>query len=177
MRLAVAACALGLIAVASACGSSGTAPRAPVVGCRAETGKRIVLTRSFRFTLLLGKPESMYMPYQVKANHLKHGEGMLRGKMSGPEMMTGGPIRHLEVQICTRRGSQVVTNANPKIVVRDLKTRKSRRLPVAVMQDIAVGARDLHYGNNIAMPAKHHYLVTVTWKDEQAVFRLIAPRA
>jgi hypothetical protein len=118
----------------------------------------------------------MYMPYQVRKNHIKHGEVMLRGTMSGPSLLSGGPIRHLEVQICTRRTRGVVTNAKPTITVVDRTTGRKRKLPVAVMQDIAVGKADLHYGNNIAMRAKHRYLVKVTWQGERVAFRL-RPRA
>lgn len=101
-RIAIG-CVLAVVVIASAACSS--AHRAAVIGCKAEPGKRIALTRHYRFTLLIGNVENMYMPRQVRANHLKHGEMMLRGTMTMGAAMTGGPIRHLEVQICTILGN------------------------------------------------------------------------
>ena len=50
---------------------------------------------------------------------------MLRGTMASGAALKGGPIRHLEVQICTTASRAVVTNANPKIVVDDRTNRKT----------------------------------------------------
>lgn len=147
------------------------------VGCKPETGKRIVNGRDFRFTLLVGNAENMYMPYQVRANHLKDGEEMLRGSMTPVAMLTGGPIRHLEVQICVRTTGAVVTNANPKIVVDDTTRGKAVTLPVSVMEGIGKGVADLHYGNNLAMPARHRFIVTVTWSGSRAIFHFVSPPA
>jgi len=142
-----------------------------VAGCKVQAGKQIVLTRSYRYTLRLGAPENMYMPYQVRVNHPKQGEAMLRGVMSGSSaLLTGGPIRHLEVQICARRTSAVVTHAKPRITVVDETTGRTRKLPVAVMEDVAVGTADLHYGNNISMSPRHRYLVGVTWRRQRVKF-------
>jgi hypothetical protein len=154
-----------------------TAPgRTPAVGCQPERGKRIALTHDFRFTLFLGNSaEQMQMPYQVRAHHVKHGEVMLGGTMTGPAMLVGGPARHLEIQICAQASRDVVTTANPKIVVDDTTKKKAVTLPVAVMEDITVGDADLHYGNNIALPARHRFVVIVTWRGERATFHFIAP--
>jgi hypothetical protein len=177
MRFVGGAAATCLLVAVSACGSAAAVARSSVVGCQPQAGKQIALTRSYRYALRLGAPENMYMPYQVRANHPKHGEAMLRGTMSGsPSLLTGGPIRHLEVQICTRRTSAVVTHAKPRISVVDETTGRTRKLPVAVMEDISVGAADLHYGNNIAMSPKHRYLVSVTWGGQPVEFR-VRPKA
>lgn len=167
-------CTLAAVLLASAT----LAPaRSAAVGCKVEPGKRIVSTRRYRFTLLIGQVENMYMPRQVRASHIKHGEVMLRGTMTSGAVLMGGPIRHLEIQICTRTTKTVVTAAHPEIVVDDTTKRKVVTLPVSVMEGIGEGAADLHYGNNIAMPAKHHFIVTVTWKRERAIFHLVlAPR-
>ena len=116
------------------------------------------------------------MPRQVRANHLKHGEMMLRGTMSMGPAMTGGPIRHLEVQICTGATHAVVTTARPRIVVKDTTKHRLLTLPVSVMEGIGEGVADLHYGNNVAMPANHRFVVVVAWKGERATFHLVLPR-
>ena len=156
----------------TACSS---AHRAAVVGCKDEPGKRIALTRHYRFTLLIGRVENMYMPRQVRANHLKRGEMMLAGTMTMGAAMRGGPIRHLEVQICTGARQAVVTTARPRIVVDDPTKHRVLTLPVSVMEGIGEGAADLHYGNNVAMPANHRFVVTVNWKGERATFHFLLP--
>ena len=175
MKLALAigvGCAMAVAGLASALAASS---HSAAVGCTPETGKRIVNGRHFRFTLLVGKAENMYMPRQVRANHLKHGEEMLRGSMTPVAMLTGGPIRHLEVQICVSRTRAVVTNANPKIVVDDTSKGRIVTLPLSVMQGIGEGAADLHYGNNLAMPAGHRFIVIVTWSGSRAIFHFVSP--
>jgi hypothetical protein len=151
--------------------------RVVAVGCRAELGKRIDVTRDYRVTLLVGKVENMYMPYQVRVNKIRHGEVMLRGRMTTGALLTGAPIRHLEVQICARTTRRVVADANPGIVVDDTTKGKTVTLPVSVMEGIGEGAADLHYGNNVAMPAGHRFVVTVSWKSQRASFRLTLPPA
>lgn len=177
MNLLRATVALVLVTMGVGCASARPTHR-DTIGCAPEAGKRAALTRAYRFTLLIGKVENMYMPYQVRANHLKHGEVMLRGTMAtSTALLTGGTLRHLEVQICARPTRAVVTNANPKIVVDDTTRGRAVRLPVSVMEGIGEGVADLHYGNNVAMPAGHRFVVTVTWKGERASFKFALPRA
>ena len=161
--------------VAAVLASAAVAPARPAAaGCRPAAGKRIALTPHYRFTLLIGNVENMYMPRQVRANHLKHGEEMLRGTMTTGAAMMGGPVRHLEVQICARATRAVVTKANPRIVVDDRTKGKTLVLPVSVMEGIGEGVADLHYGNNIAMPRKHRFLVAVSWKGERVRFAFVS---
>ena len=44
-----------------------------------------------------------------------------------------------------------------------------------MMEGIGEGVADLHYGNNVAMPARHRFVVIVTWKHERATFHLVLP--
>ena len=168
------ACAIVAVGLALAPGASS---HSAAVGCKPEAGMQIASTRDHRYTLLVGNVENMYMPRQVRANHLKHGEEMLRGNMTPVAMLTGGPIRHLEVQICVRTTQAVVTNAHPRIVVKDTTKDKSVMLPFSVMVGVGEGIADLHYGNNLAMPAGHRFIITVTWRGERAAFHYVSPRA
>ena len=168
-------CATVAVGLASASASSS---QSAAVGCKPETGKQIVDRRDYRFTLLVGHVENMYMPRQVRANHLHHGEEMLRGRMTPtPLLLAPGPIRHLEVQICVRRTRAVVTNAKPKIVVDDTTSGKKVTLPFSAMEGIVEGAADFHYDNNLPMPARHRYIVTVLCKRERAIFHFGLPPA
>jgi hypothetical protein len=174
VRLIGFGCAIVIASVASTAEASEFSV---AVGCKPEPGKQIADTRDYLFTLHVGRAENMYMPRQVRASHPKHGEEMLRGSMTPTAMLlAAGPIRHREVQICFRATRAVVTNAWPKIVVDETTTGKAFTLPVSVMEGIGEGVADLHYGNNIPMPARRRYLVTVSWKRERVAFRFISPR-
>jgi hypothetical protein len=164
-------CVLAATILATPSVSSAHTP----AGCGRASGKQLAASHHYVFTLLVGPAENMYMPYQVRASHPKHGEAMLRGHMTTDvSMLSGGPVRHLEVQICARRTRTVVTNASPKIVVHDLTKHKVVSLPVAVMEGIGEGAADLHYGNNVAIPRRHRFIVTVSWRTDRATFHYIS---
>jgi hypothetical protein len=167
---ALAALAAATAAVVTA---NASAPHRPPTDCKVERGAHLALTHSFRFVLRLGPVEGMLMPYQVRATHAKHGEVMLGGRMVVP---THGPLHHLEVHICARPTRVVVTNANPTIVLTDnTEHGYPHKLPAAVMQGIGAGRADLHYGNNVAMPHHHHYMIGVTCNDQRATFHVTSP--
>lgn len=164
------ALAAGLLAMPPV--SSARSP----VGCGRAAGKQLATSRHYVFTLRVGPAENMYMPYQVRASHPRHGEEMLRGQMTTDvSLLSGGPVRHVEVQICARGTRAVVANASPRIVVHDLTKHKVVSLPVAVMEGIGEGAADLHYGNNVAIPRRHRFVVTVSWRADRATFRYVSP--
>jgi len=90
--------------------------------------------------------------------------------------MGGADVRHLEVHICSRATGKVVQNAQPVItVVDDTSNGMTDHVAVAEMEGIGAGVSDLHYGNNITMPAMHRYTVTVTLNGEQAEFNFTRP--
>lgn len=153
--------------------ASATAARRPATDCKVEHDMHLALARSYRFVLRVGPVENMFMPYQMRASHPRHGEVMLRGQMVMP---MHGPLHHLEVHICFRRTHVVVTNAKPTIVLRDnTADGHPRKLPVAVMQGIGQGSSDLHYGNNVAMPHHHRYTIRVACKGQRVIFHIAAP--
>lgn len=155
--------------------ATGAAAKPALAGCAAGGGKQISFTRSYRFALHVGMPEKMYTPAQVRKMHPKSGEVMLRGKMGGMKM--GGAMRHLEVQICSRKTRAVVTNANPTIVVVDETAHgMAMKVPAAVMKGVGEGIADLHYGNNVSMPAGHRFRVTVRLKGQRVVFHVTSPK-
>lgn len=168
-----AAAALAAATLTAPAAVTATAASRPAVDCRAEPGSHLALTHRYRLVLRIGPIENMYMSYQVRASHPKHGELMIRGRMVMP---MHGPLHHLEVHICSRGTHVVVTRANPAIVLADNTNHGyPHKLPVAVMQGIGAGRADLHYGNNVAMPHHHRYTITVTCNHQRATFRVTAP--
>ena len=101
------------------------------------------------------------------------------GNTSDTQMATGmggADVRHLEVHICSRSTGKVVQNAQPTITVVDHTSNDmADHVSVAEMEGIDAGVADLHYGNNVTMPAMHRYTVTVTLNGEQAVFNFTRP--
>ncbi len=98
---------------------------------------------------------------------------MANTSTTGMGGMGGVNERHLEVHICSRSTGKVVQNAQPTITVVDHTSGgMADHVSVAVMEGIGTGVADLHYGNNITMPAMHQYTVTVALNGEHAVFNL-----
>jgi hypothetical protein len=164
-------CVLAAAALATPPFSSARAP----AGCSRAPGKQLAASRHYIFTLFVGPAENMDMPYQVRASHPKHGEVMLRGQMTTDvSMLSGGPVRHVEVQICAQNTRTVVTNASPKIVVHDLSRHKVVSLQVAAMEGIGEGVSDLHYGNNVALPRRHRFVINASWRTDGATFHYVS---
>ena len=172
-------CVLGAMLVFASVGAAGAETAAPAAaGCKSATGVRTAVTPRYRFALRIGMPEKMYTRAQLRTMHPKSGEVMLRGAMSGMGGMSmGASMRHLEIQICSRKTSAVVSDANPTIVVVDSSSKMTTMVPVAVMEGVGEGVADLHYGNNVAMRAGHWFAIAVTLKGERARFHLRLPKS
>lgn len=158
---------------------------APAAGQRERAGAcaggagltRTALTHGYRFALHIGMPERMYTPAQVKKLHPKSGEVMMGGAMMAGGMTMGGTMRHVELQICSRKTGTLLTNAHPTITVLDTATKPAMptKMAVAMMRGVNAGMADFHYGNNIAMAGGHSFTITVSVNGERTVFRLRMP--
>lgn len=110
----------------------------------------------------------MYTPAQVKAQHAKTGEVILRGGMPGGAVSAGQVMsaakgqRHLEIKICSL-GTGRVVDGHPKISLVDISAPHAMRQTLAAhaMKGIGKSGRDLHYGDNVALTAGHDYALTV----------------
>ena len=93
-----------------------------------------------------------------------------------PGSGVGASARHLEIHICSLADGSVVQDAQPTIRVVDQSSGgMTTQVPVAVMEGIGMGTADLHYGNNLDMPAGHAYTVTVTLNSDIATFNIHTP--
>ncbi len=182
---------LAPLLAAAACASPGGSAGAPAKPCHVTGPSQTSSTASYTMSVATGAPERMYSPSQVAAEHPTDGEVMLRGSMTGDGAThdmgsmgevgasTGGAgsaagasLQHVEVHICSRATGQVIDDALPTMIVVDRTTGQTDYLPVAVMQGVTAGASDLHYGNNVAIPAGHQLTLTVTLGGEDARFPL-----
>jgi len=113
-----------------------------------------VTAGAYRMTLMIGPREAMYTQPQAQRTHPTTGEIMLRGVMMGG-MRMGMPNRHLEVHVLDRRTMRPVSNPMVSITYQAMSPMMMRpvQVPVAVMVGVSMDMSDIHYGNNVYMPA------------------------
>ncbi len=169
LSLAAAVVAAGM----GACGSSTTSSAKPPVGCSTAGSASSTQSAGYRYVLDVGPTEEMYSKAEVAANHPKTGEVMVGGVMS---MAQGPDARHLEVHICSRPDGRVVVGASPSIRLTDTTTGTTMALEVTTMQGVTSGESDLHYGNNVVLPAGHAFVVHVDLLGQQATLPFTRPR-
>jgi hypothetical protein len=140
-------------------------------------------TQRYRLVLQIGPTETMYTAAEAKAKHPTSGEIMQSGKMTGgmPGMghamadMTPMPdLRHVELHVYARDTSKPVSDARVAITLMGAD-RKRRAVSIARMYGVEEGLGDVHYGNNMALPAGA-YTVDATVNGEHARFCLTVPQ-
>lgn len=60
-----------------------------------------------------------------------------------------------------------LTNVTPTIVVLNRTTGERTEVASTLMQDVNIGALDLHYGNNVAVPGSSDLSLTITIGDQE----------
>lgn len=158
----IAAAAYGLVVVGLSAGTQtvhyAAAKEAGVTEVRT--------TQHYLIVLNVVPPEHMYPPQVAARLHPTDGELNIRGTMA--------PItpdaRHFEAHIYSLATGTPVHGADPTITVVDHTAHTSEPVQVTIMQDVIVGARDYHYGNNANMAYGHDFTITVTLNGEKAVY-------
>ena len=144
-----------LIALPSVAGAAGTPAHTPSMAMGPVTIP--VTAGAYRMTLMIGPREAMYTQAQARRPHPTAGEIMLRGTMmmGGMGMGMGMLNRHLEVHVLDRRTMRPASNPRVSITYQALSPMKMRsvQVPVAVMVGVSMDMADIHYGNNVFMPA------------------------
>jgi len=146
--------AAALIALPSAAGATGTPAHRPSMAMGPVTIP--VTAGAYRITLMIGPREAMYTQAQARRTHPTTGEIMLRGvMMGGMGMGMDMPNRHLEVHVLDRRAMRPVSNPMVSITYQATSPMMMRpvQVPVAVMVGVSMNMSDIHYGNNVYMPA------------------------
>jgi hypothetical protein len=159
--LQCAACIVMLALALAGCGSSSRTNQsfASKVG-----GDKLAYTAHYMVVFNIVPPEHMYQPAQARTLHPDEGEYILKGYMA--------PIhadsRHFEAHIYNRATGLPVKGLDPKITVTDTDNGQVSNVYPTWMQDVVVGPRDFHYGNNFDMPAGHHYHLQVAISNGEA---------
>lgn len=153
-----AACVVTIALGVAGCGSSSATNQSFVgkVG-----GDKLAFTEHYMVVFNIVPPEHMYQPAQARTLHPTEGEYILKGYMA--------PIhsdsRHFEAHIYNRSTGLPVKGLDPRITVTDTDNGQVRQVYPTWMQDVVVGPRDFHYGNNFDMPVGHHYRLQVAIRN------------
>jgi hypothetical protein len=164
----------GMLTLSAVCGSAGADPG---IVRRQSTAQHII-------ALDIGPAAAMLTPRE--ALEARRGELMLnldvRLDEGAPPVMAvaddGWPVNHqVDVRIYNRATGDLVLEPVPRITIRNEATGAVRRLaPVVAMQDLRLGPRDYHFGNNVYLP-DGRYTVTVVLGEETAVFQHVPLKA
>jgi hypothetical protein len=162
---------LGLGIVLGACRLVGADAGAPapfnpqdVVGVAGWT--RIATTEKYVVVANVLPGERMFSKTEYSSDHPTTGELCI----IGPGLPVGPNVRHVEAHIYDRKTGLPLTDITPTIVVLDRGNGKRTIVPPTLMQDVNIGALDIHFGNNVVVPGNTDLRLTVTIGDEEVTF-------
>ena len=150
--LALAALAAPLLAGLAGCADDGGTAARPD---QAAGTDQVVTTRHYLIVLNVVPPEEMYAPERAASAHPREGELILHGHM----VPIADDSRHMETHIYDLRTGRAVRDLHPVVTVTDETTGQVSAVEMTEMQDVVVGPRDFHYGNNVRMPFDHRFTI------------------
>jgi hypothetical protein len=159
---ALAAGALALVSIAL----GGGAGQVAYAAAKEAGVTKVRTTKHYLIVLNVVPPEHMYPPAVAARIHPTEGELNIRGGMAPITPIA----RHFEAHIYSLATGKPVHGAHPTITVVDHTTGVTEQVRVTIMQDVIVGARDYHYGNNANMAYGHRFTIIVTLNGEKAVY-------
>src|SRR3954464_14774460 len=164
---ALAALALALVTI----GLGGGATEVAYAAATEAGVTKVRTTKHYLIVLNVVPPEEMYPPAVAARPPPEEGELNIRGTMA-PITPDG---RHFEAHIYSRATGKPVHGEHPTITVVDHTAGTTVPVRVTIMQDVIVGARDYHYGNNANMKYGHRFTITVQLRGERAVYPVHLP--
>jgi hypothetical protein len=124
------------------------------------------LTPSYLIVLNIVGPEQMFTPEQAASLNPTDGELILKGSMAHIK----ADSRHTEVHIYSRRTGLPLTDTVPAMTITDRDSGTTVRPEQTLMQDVTIGSRDIHFGNNAVIARDHDFRVRVTIGSEEVDF-------
>ena len=109
--------------------------------------------------------ERMYSPEELAAEHPTVGEAVLRG----PAAPVVPSARHIEAHIYDRTTGLPTTLVTPTITVVDHDSGARISIDPTLMQDVIIGAADVHFGNNVVVAGDRDITLTVDIGGEEVV--------
>ena len=125
---------------------------------------RHATTEHFLLIVSIRPGEEMYTAEEIADQHPLSGEEIITG--SG--VPVGEDIRHVEVHVYGLATGGLLETEEPVITVVNRSTGESSKLDPVLMEDIAIGSPDRHFGNNVHIPANSDLSIEVSVNGEKA---------
>lgn len=160
--------AVGLFLVLTSCRFVGDAP----IGHNSSTERdvaaatgwtRLAVTENYLVVTNVLPGEEMFTSAEADAEHPIEGEVIISG--AGRPLVANS--RHIEAHIYDRKTGIPMANLKPTIVVLNRTTGEHIEVESTLMQDVNIGALDIHYGNNVSVVGDSDVRLTITIGDEE----------
>jgi mRNA degradation ribonuclease J1/J2 len=125
---------------------------------------RIAATDTYLIVANVLPGEQMFTAAEAQEQHPIEGELII----SGNGRALGVDSRHVEAHVYDRSTGLPLANLKPHIVLLNRTTGKQIEVESTLMQDVNIGAIDIHYGNNVTVVGNSDLRLTVTIGDEEA---------
>jgi hypothetical protein len=169
-RVAVVAMIVGGLGVLAACSvlqadaGAATKPEESRLAVSEATGfTKTVVSQHYIVVVNVLPSEHMMTMGDMQMEHPTIGEQIIEGK--GNPIGVG--VRHVEAHVYDRATGKVLTSVVPKITLLNRTTGETVDVPPTLMQDVIVGALDLHFGNNVPVTGNSDVSVRVNVNGEE----------
>jgi hypothetical protein len=142
-------------------GGRGGATAAQVAAVAGWT--RIALTTSYLLVVNVLPGERMFTNTEMASMSPTMGEAILDGK--GEPLGPG--VRHVEAHVYDRSTGLPLSNVTPTIHLFNRTTGDHLMVPPTLMQDVNIGAVDIHYGNNVLVRGDSDLSLVITVGHEE----------
>ncbi len=142
-------------------GVDGSATTEGVVGAAGWT--RIALTDDYFIVGNVLPGERMFTAAEAAREHPLEGELII----AGTGRALGPNVRHVEAHVYDRHTGLPLDTLKPTIVLFNQSTGERVEVGSTLMQDVNIGALDVHYGNNVTMAGNSDLHLVVTIGDEE----------
>ena len=149
----------------SACGLMGSAgSTASAQGVVEAAGwTRIAVTSDYFVVANVLPGERMFTAAEAAKERPNEGELILAGEGRG----LGPHVRHVEAHVYDKRTGLPLTSVKPTIVIINQTTGDRVDVESTLMQDVNIGAPDVHYGNNVVVAGNSELRLVITVGNEE----------
>ncbi|MEY2445475.1 MAG: hypothetical protein QOE00_2055 [Ilumatobacteraceae bacterium] len=158
--------ALSIAVLLPACGLTSSGDHAadtPQSVVAAAGWTRIAVTASYYVVANVLPGERMFTAAEVKKDRPQEGELILAGTGNA----LGPDVRHVEAHVYDKRTGLPLTSVKPTIVVLNQTTGDRVDVESTLMQDVNIGAPDVHYGNNVVVAGNSELRLVITVGNQE----------
>ena len=156
---------LTAVSVYAATGLRGASAAEPPVESFAGFTK-VATTKHYVVVLNVLPAEEMFTRTSYEQSHPTVGELVVDGRPT-PRPPSS---RHTEAHIYSQATGLPVTNVRPRLTLVDHTSGSVRDVDATLMQDVVIGAPDLHFGSNVIIPSGHQFTIVVSIGAEEVSF-------